>query len=321
MNFEADGVTLRVEATGRSSPDLWRAVERHLDGFPPSMGSPEATLHLDEGDSLSLHTTTAAVLEDADRRWIPYLDPVTITETGYIHVAVGRFIDMASLYFADRSAVRIHAACLVDADDRCWVIVGPSGSGKSTLSLAMAASGAQYVTDERVTVRTDVGGPIVSGLPRPIHLRDPSTSVSSSTFGPFAAQSESDGFRDLVFLDQISGGVAATLIRPTGLVALGDWPADTTRATIARFLVEQSFDAVRTGPPALLTIAELAAHCEIYLVPERSIGRLEQLPAPHFPPGTASSVMGDPTTVALDGELLVWVDGTPPTIIQLSDGG
>lgn len=321
MNIEADGVTLRVEATGRSSPDLRRAVERHLAGFPPSTKPPLATLHLDERNSLSLHTTTADVLEEADRRWIPYLDPVTITEAGYTHVAVGRFVDMASLYFADRSAVRIHAACLVDHDDRCWVIVGPSGSGKSTLAFAMAASGAQYVTDERVTVRTDEGGPIVSGLPRPIHLRDPSTSVSSSTFGPFAAQAETDGFRDLVFLDQISGGVDATPIRPTGLVALGDWPADTTRATIARFLVEQSFDAVRTGPPALLAVAELAAHCEIYLVPERSIDRLEQLPAPRFPLATASSAMGDPTTVALGGEVLVWVDGTPPTIMQLSEGG
>lgn len=333
MNFKADGVTLSVVPTDRSSSDLWRAVELHLASFPPSTGPPRATLHLDQGKALSLNTTTAEPLDEADRRWIPYLDPVIITEPGYVHAAVGQFVDMASLFFANRSAVRIHAACLVDSDDRCWLIVGPSGSGKSTLALQMIASGARYVTDERVTVGRDGAGLIVSGLPRPIHVRDARTSVSSEAFVAFASTASSDGFRDLVFCDQVHGSVACGPSHPTSLVAMGHWSRGTSRAAVARFLVEQSFDAIRTGPAALGLIAELVATSTVHLVPERSIRSLGQLARPRFAP--EGSVAGparfhrrmiapgwftasDTMTVDLDGESLVWVPGDPPTVAQLS---
>lgn len=64
----------------------------------------------------------------------------------------------------DGDHLQLHASA-VAVEGRGCLITGASGAGKSTLAIEMVALGAELVADDRVDVRRDGGGLVVSAPP------------------------------------------------------------------------------------------------------------------------------------------------------------
>lgn len=71
-------------------------------------------------------------------------------------------------FLGERGAYVLHAAAVADGDDAV-LIVGPAGAGKTTLSLAFAARGYAFLSDDVNFLEMAEGGVRVSAFPRNVH--------------------------------------------------------------------------------------------------------------------------------------------------------
>lgn len=99
------------------------------------------------------------------------------------------------LALRSRGFFHMHAGAARDADGRTWIVPGESGAGKSTLSLALFASGAEWLSDDAVLLRT-VGDEVeVWGWTRMLQVTE-ATAAAHPTLRPFCTPCPKGSRRD-----------------------------------------------------------------------------------------------------------------------------
>lgn len=303
-----DGASLCVDFGRGVSSEIVKLVERSLSGYESSSADPQARLRFTGTDPVTIQSTLLVPLPSASASTsIPFSDPLSVVRTDYVVFAVGEWIDATSLVFGRRGLTRVHAASFIDAD-RVWMIAGPSNAGKTSLTLEAVGRGARYLTDERVTVGSCRGRPRISGLARPLRLRNSASTPTESAVAGMSVVGGSDGFRRVVYCDELieRGGVDQGWVTPTDLLVLGDAPVEgCSRSWVLVRLIEQSMNAIELGPECLEDLARLVCSVRLHVARPRTLGTVADLGDALFEPLESRSGLLNPATTVRDGSQTV----------------
>jgi len=91
----------------------------------------------------------------------------------------------ATLWMQGRLVLHAAAVC-APAGGPALAILGRSQAGKSTLAMQLVAGGARLLADDSIAIAFDSGGPVASGLPGGLFLRD--SGETGRRFQPVAVE-------------------------------------------------------------------------------------------------------------------------------------
>jgi hypothetical protein len=105
----------------------------------------------------------------AELRVPPLADPALSDPVAWNLFSAATLASALLLGRMDRALA--HAAAVVGADGRAWLLVGDSHAGKTTTSANLLQAGWRYVSDDQVVLYRAADGELrVEGWPRPFHL-------------------------------------------------------------------------------------------------------------------------------------------------------
>ena len=107
---------------------------------------------------------------DAGRALLRVRDPGVPGEAGRAEVLAALTV-VSALLLGARGAALVHAAGVVGADGRCWLLLGDSHSGKTSTCVNLIRAGWDWLADDHVVLRSGADGGIqVEGWPRRFNL-------------------------------------------------------------------------------------------------------------------------------------------------------
>ncbi len=197
------------------------------------------------------------------------------------HAALAKLVTTVNRIALDNDPSRLHLhAAALDLDGVGVLIPAPSGTGKTTLAAALTERGWSYVSDEMVGLKTSSS--LVTGFPKPLLVKPGAEDVLAHLESRSIRVEDGPQHWRLLPASSIPARVKAdlnvkvivVLHRPPGSsfgsppIASRLHPADTIVA-----LMEQTMDAERFGPDALLALANVASQSACVSL---TIGELNQ---------------------------------------------
>jgi len=167
---------------------------------------------------------------------------------------------------ASSATLNLHAAALVDGENRTLLVPGVSGAGKTTLCGALVRAGLAYMSDEMIGI--DPADLTLIGYPKALTVKAGSRALLGADldFGTFSVGDEAQT-RWYVPVGALGdGGVRSTAAAHAVVFARrvdGARPSlDTvSRAESAVRLLLNTFDLGRFGPEGLELVARLVSTC------------------------------------------------------------
>jgi hypothetical protein len=160
----AVGAPVRMELAGADEIDgAWprdgirRVLAERFDG-DPAEGPPTRTIDVHPEVGYRLYARGFGVARiSADGARVDCAPPATMVDWSWQRFLVGRVLPWASVL---RGYEAFHASAVV-LDGRAVAFTGPTGWGKTSLALRLAATGAEFVSDDVLAVERTRDGPVV----------------------------------------------------------------------------------------------------------------------------------------------------------------